>query len=98
MIHKLAKKFPKYEQFVLTSDLNRACVSISSNIAEGSGSESNREFKRYLRISVKSVFETISQSYIALLRKYITDDDYNDVYKDGELLVKKVKSFIKSLN
>ncbi|MCK4233238.1 four helix bundle protein [candidate division WOR-3 bacterium] len=76
IIHMLTKKFPKTEQFVLTTDLNRAAVSVSSNIAEGSGSESNKEFKRYLRISIKSIFETISQLYIARIRKYIFDNEY----------------------
>lgn len=97
IIHTLTKKFPKTEQFVLTTDLNRAAVSVSSNIAEGSGSASNKEFKRYLRISIKSIYETISQLYIARIRKYISDNEYSDVYQDGELLVKKTKSFMKKL-
>ncbi|MBA7533323.1 hypothetical protein ES705_25561 [subsurface metagenome] len=77
-IHKLIKKFPKSEMFGLSSDLNRAAISISSNIAEGSGSESNREFKRYLRIAINSNFETISNiitriSFRGLPHDYITN-------------------------
>jgi four helix bundle protein len=97
-IHKLIKKFPKSEMFGLCSDLNRAGISISSNIAEGSGSTSNIEFKRFLRIAIKSTFETISQLHVARRRKYISDTEFGDAYKDGELLVKKINSFTKSLN
>jgi four helix bundle protein len=96
-IHKLIKKFPKSEMFGLSPDLNRAAISISSNIAEGSGSESNREFKRYLRIAINSNFETISQLFVAQRRKYITDKEFCNVYHDGEILVKKITNFKKSL-
>jgi len=97
-INNLTKKFPRSELFGLTSDLNRATISISSNIAEGSGSASNIEFKRFLRIAIKSTFETVSQIHVARKRKYISDTEFYDVYKNGELLVKKTNSFIKSLN
>jgi four helix bundle protein len=97
MIHKIVKKFPKSELFVLRSDLDRAGVSISSNIAEGSGSESNQEFKRFLRISIKSSFESVSQLHIARLREYITDQEFKKCYEFAEMLVKKIKAFMKTL-
>jgi four helix bundle protein len=97
-IHNLTKKFPRSELFGLTSDLNRALVSISSNIAEGSGSASNIEFKRFLRIAIKSIFETVSQLFVANRRKYISTKEFYDAYQDGEILVKKTNSFIKSLS
>lgn len=96
-IHKLIKKFPKSEMFALSADLNRAGISVSSNIAEGSGSESNREFKQFLGIARKSIFETVSQLVIAQRRKYITEEEFYSAYRDGELLVKKVSSFRNSL-
>jgi four helix bundle protein len=97
MIHKIVKKFPKSELFVLRSDLDRAGVSIPNNIAEGSGSKSNQEFKRYLRISIKSAFESVSQLYIAKLRKYIVEEEFKSCYEFAEMLVKKIKSFMKTL-
>ena len=97
-IHGLTKKFPKAELFALSSDLNRAAISISPNIAEGSGSGSNREFKRYLRIAIKSTFETISQLYVAERRKYIGEEKFYAVYQEGELLAKKTACLIKSMS
>jgi len=97
-IHNLTKKFPRSELFGLTPDLNRALISISSNIAEGSGSNGNREFKRYLGIAIKSVFETVSQVFVASRKMYIDIDEFKDTYQKAELLVKKINCFSKSLN
>ena len=82
-IHNLTKKFPRPELFGLTPDLNRAVISISSNIAEGSGSISKIEFRRFLRIAIKSTFETVSQLFVAKTRKYINAEEFNDAYQDA---------------
>ncbi len=97
MIHTIVKKFPRIELFALASDLNRAGISISSNIAEGSGSDSKKEFKRYIGIAVKSIFETISQLFIARKRNYISEQEFLKTYEYGELLTKKVLAFRKAL-
>ncbi len=96
-VYEISKRFPKSELYVLTSDLNRAAVSVPSNIAEGSGSETNREFKRYLNIAVKWVFETVSQLHIAKIRRYIAQGEFQSLYNEAEVLVKKIKSFRKTL-
>jgi len=97
-LHLITKRFPKSELFALTSDLNRAGISIPANIAEGAGSESANEFKRYLGIAVKSLFESVSHLFIAKKRDYIKDAEFKSLYADAELLVKKIKSFIKTLS
>ena len=96
-VHGLTKRFPRSELFVLTSDLNRAALSVSANIAEGSGSDSNKEFVRFLNIALKSALETVSQLWVARRRGYITSDEFRDAYQDAELLVKKIRCFVKSL-
>ncbi|MBS4015172.1 MAG: four helix bundle protein [Candidatus Latescibacteria bacterium] len=97
-LHLITKKFPKSELFGLTSDLNRSGISIPANIAEGSGSNSAPEFKRYLGIAVKSLFESVSHMFIAKKRNYINESEFSNLYSDAELLVKKIKSFIKTIN
>jgi len=96
-LHVVSKQFPKSELFGLTSDLNRSGVSIPANIAEGSGSDSDREFKRYLGISVKSLFESVSHLFIAKRRNYLEDEEFTTLYTNAEILVKKIKSFGKTL-
>jgi four helix bundle protein len=99
-VYDVTDIFPKHELFGLTSQLRRAAaaVSISSNIAEGSGCSSTRGFCNYLDISIRSTLETISQLQIAKRRGYIDDETYRNLYDEAEILIKKIRSFKKSLN
>lgn len=56
LTYKLTKLFPSSEMYGLTSQMNRAAVSIPSNIAEGAGRNSNKEFTQFLNISIGSLF------------------------------------------
>ncbi|MDO5656643.1 MAG: four helix bundle protein [Flavobacteriaceae bacterium] len=60
-IHKLTNSFPTDEKFSLISQLRRAAVSIHSNISEGSGRSSNKDFSRFLFHSTGSLCELESQ-------------------------------------
>ena len=70
---------------------------MSSNIAEGSGSDTNREFRRYLGIAVKSTFETISQLHISRLRSYIGEKEFQEAYAEGEVLAKRISAMVRRL-
>ena len=63
--YQLTDTFPKEELFGLTSQIRRSAISIPSNIAEGSGRESNKEFSRFLNIGFSSLFEFQTQIEIA---------------------------------
>jgi S23 ribosomal protein. len=60
-VYQLTKKFPKDELFGLVSQMRRASVSIASNIAEGEGRKSKKEFSRFLGISLGSKAELETQ-------------------------------------
>lgn len=68
-IYKFTKSFPKDELFGLTGQIRGAVISISLNIAEGSGNKSNKEFKRFLEISLRSDYEVMTCLEIKLLQK-----------------------------
>lgn len=70
-IYHLTSKFPVSERFGLCDQLRRAAISISLNIAEGSGSGSDPEFVRFLRIAQRSAFEVIAGLEIAYNLKFI---------------------------
>jgi four helix bundle protein len=72
-IHKICLEFPKSEIYGLVSQMNRAAVSMPSNIAEGSNRE-NKHFQHYLNISLGSSFELQTQLLIANQNKYITEE------------------------
>lgn len=72
-IYTITSKFPKNEVYSLASQMNRAVVSIPSNIAEGSNRDNNH-FKHFLNISLGSSFELQTQLLIALQNKYLTEE------------------------
>jgi len=60
-IYEITKNFPQEEKFGLTSQIKRAAVSIPSNIAEGRGRETNKDFIYFLRIALGSLYELQTQ-------------------------------------
>jgi four helix bundle protein len=72
-IQKICLEFPKNEVYGLVSQMNKAAVSMPSNIAEGSN-RGNIHFKHYLNISLGSSFELQTQLLIANQNKYITGE------------------------
>ena len=96
-IYILTERFPKHELFCLISQLRRAAVSISSNIAEGSGSSTIKDYKNYLDIAIKSILETVSELIIAEKRGYITLQTKEELYKEAEILIRKIRAFKNSL-
>ncbi|MCR5782248.1 MAG: four helix bundle protein [Clostridia bacterium] len=74
-IYKLIEQLPKTELFALSSQLRRAAVSVPSNIAEGNGRFSEKEFKQFLSVAKGSVYEVETQLLICIRRGYIKKED-----------------------
>ena len=96
-IFEITKTFPKEETFGLTSQIRRSSVSIPSNIAEGSGRESTKDFLRYLYISLGSIFEMQTQLEIAKNIIYINEEEFNHLYEDSREIERMLVSLIKKL-
>jgi four helix bundle protein len=84
LIYKITRNFPKEEIYGLTSQIRRAVISISNNIAEGSGVGSNADYIRYLRIANGSLNEVESLTIIANKLSYIKNDDFNEIKRSIE--------------
>lgn len=95
-IHKITLDFPKNEVYGLVSQMNRASVSIPSNIAEGSNRE-NTHFKHFLNISLGSSFELQTQLLIALQNNYITNEKGIELENKIIELQKMISGFISKL-
>ena len=80
-IYKLTQNFPEIEKFVLTSQIRRSAVSIPSNIAEGFGRRLPKEFIRFLRISISSLFELQSQLEICKSINLTYPNIFNHFYE-----------------
>ena len=72
-LYELVEDFPKEEIYALTSQLKRASISISSNIAEGYGRNYKKDYSRFLQISRGSLFECQTQIEIALNLGFISN-------------------------
>jgi four helix bundle protein len=76
-IYVLTKKFPKEELFVMTSQMRRAAISIPSNIAEGAGRGTDKDFSRFIDLSAGSAYELESLIYIGYDLDYFSEDEMN---------------------
>ncbi len=92
-IYSLTKRLPKSEEFGLVSQLNRAAVSMSINIAEGQGRGSDAELSRFIQISIGSLNEVVTLLFICLEQKYIEQVSFDSYYKECEKLSKMLFSF-----
>lgn len=84
-IYIITKKFPKEELFGLTSQIRRAVVSVSSNIAEGFGRMGYKEKLRFYYISQGSLIEVKNQIFIARDIGLIVDNETRDIINQVEL-------------
>ncbi|GAA4731426.1 four helix bundle protein [Flavisolibacter ginsenosidimutans] len=96
-VHEICKRFPKDELFILTSQIKRASDSVSLNIAEGSTGQSNDEFNRFLGYALRSAIEVVSCLYLALNRKYISTDEFKELYDFIDSLCRKIQALRNSL-
>lgn len=96
-IYIVTSNFPKEEIFGLTSQMRRSAVSIASNIAEGSGRNTDGEFINFLGIANGSSFELETQLMIALDLGYISDSESVALQQDLIEIQKMLFTFISKL-
>lgn len=93
----IADRLSVDKKYRFAEQLNGAALSISNNIAEGSGSNSNKEFAHYLNIARRSVFENANILVVLKRRKYISDTELNDYLEELDKLARKLTNFRKYL-
>ena len=97
LVYKETQAFPSEERFGLTNQLRPAAVSVSSNIAEGSSRSSKTDFARFTEIAAGSVFEAVSQTFIARRQGFFSEDQFRNIYADAEQLSRMLSGLRKSL-
>lgn len=93
-IYALTATLPKEEKFGLVSQINRCSVSISSNIAEGSGRASHKEFLRFLNIAISSSYELETQ---LILVEELFKKNTKSILRNLETLQKMISAFKRML-
>ena len=96
-IYEITSNFPESEKFGLTNQLRRSSVSIPSNIAEGSSRHSNKDFSRFLQITLGSAYEIETQLLIAFDLKFISKKELNNLISELEEIIKMTSRFKSTL-
>ena len=92
-IYQITSSYPKSETYGIISQMRRASISIPSNIAEGAGRKSSKEFVRFISIAQGSLSELETQLIISVRLNYIQDYNENQI----ELLQKLMNGLIRYL-
>jgi len=94
-IYEITKKFPDYEKFGLSNQMQRSSVSIPSNIAEGAARSSVKEFIQFLYISLGSLSELETQLIISYKLNYIPEANFTELANKLEIIRKQLLNLIK---
>ena len=89
-VYELSRKFPEEEKFGLRSQIRRAVISVSSNIAEGSSRSSGIEQARFTEIAYGSLLEVLNQLILASDLNYIDDENVNEFRAQIDELMNKM--------
>jgi len=92
-IRILTKKFPRQEQYCLTSQLWRAMDSVILNIAEGAYRSSDKDFARFLNNSISSLNEVVACIDLAFDEKYINKDEFDQILSKTENIARQLMAF-----
>jgi four helix bundle protein len=88
LVYEFTQAFPPDEKFGITSQMRRAAVSVSSNIAEGSSRSSRQDFARFVELAVGSLYELVSQAFIARKQELIDEQVFQKLYADSDELIR----------
>ncbi len=95
-LYKIIEGFPKEEKYILIDQIKRSAISIPSNIAEGAGRHTKKEFINFLHIAQGSLSELDTQLEIALRSDYLTNDAHSILDKMMISIDKMLTGLIKS--
>ena len=91
------KSFPTEELYALSSQIKRAAISIPSNIAEGYGRKTKKEYLRFLNISISSLFELQTQLEISKNLTYLNPEKFDILYENTREIERMLSSLIRKI-
>ncbi|MFZ1458039.1 MAG: four helix bundle protein [Saprospiraceae bacterium] len=97
-IYLITKKFPEDEKFGLTSQVRRAMISVSCNIAEGTSRWSDKEKVRFIEIAYGSLMEVVNYLILANDLEYISEDKILDLRSNIDIKASKLNGLKKSFD
>lgn len=97
LVYEKCKNYPTEEKYGIVSQMTRAVISVSSNIAEGTSKSSFKDQLRFVEIAYGSLMELLSQTIISLKLKYINEKEYNQLRAKIDEVSKLLSGYRKSL-
>ena len=97
-VYRQTQRFPAAERYGLTNQMRRAAVSVSSNIAEGSGRGTDKEFARFVQMAYGLLMEVVSQAAIARTQSFLDEKPHGELYAKAEELAKMLSGLRSRLN
>lgn len=96
-VYALTRGFPVDERFGLSSQMRRASVSVSCNIAEGSGRSSDKDFAHFVQLAYSSLMEVASQAQVAFRQGFLQQPERDELYTKAEELARMLSGLKTSL-
>lgn len=93
----IADNLERLKLFRFAEQLRGSALSVSNNIAEGSGSNSKKEFIQFLNIARRSTFENVNVLIVLNKRKLVTNKELKEFKQDLDHLCRKITNFQRSL-
>ena len=97
-IYRVSKSFPNHETYGLITQIRRCAVSIPSNMAEGYGRSSTKDYIRFLKIAAGSLCELQTQIEIALNLQYLDKVNFDKLYEPSREIERMLSSLINKVN
>ena len=97
-VYRVTAQFPRHELYGLSQQLRRAAVSVPSNIAEGTGHRSDREFGHFLLQTRGSLLEVQTQVMIAQELQYLSSEEAQRLLTSADAIGRSLNSLINSIN
>ena len=91
--YQLTEKYPQNERYAIRNQINRAAVSVPSNIAEGTSRRSNKEKLNFINIAYGSLMELVCQMEISYELKYITKEENDTIIQKTKNLSVKMSNY-----
>ena len=96
-VYQATSSFPKSEKYSLVSQLRRSAISIPANIAEGFGRKSPGDFRRFLKISMGSLFELQTEFEISKNLSFVSNKVFDKFYEKSREIERMMSSFINKI-
>jgi len=98
LVYAATKEYPKEEKYSLVYQINRSVISVLSNIAEGSGKNTDKDFAKYLYLCLVSLYELETQMITSHRLNFISEEKFEEVIKVINELEKMLIGFIRKIN